>query len=300
MSNKPANPSGLRHLTSAMAAFIELGKPQITIPVTLSALAGYILYQGSFAQGWIHTILGVFLMSFASSAINHVQDADIDRLMERTRKRPIPSGRLTTHQSLIVALITGLSGFFILMYFLNTNLPAWLSLVTLACYNLIYTPLKKVTAFAVIPGAMVGALPPMIGWTAAGGHILDPHILFVGFFFFVGQIPHFWLILLKYEKDYTAAGIPTLLQLFSLPQIYRLTLAWVAVTTMAAILLIVAGVLQTTTCAVLVIMLTLAILVSFLPWLKAGHQQNPHRAFMNINLFYLTMMLVIIADALIR
>ncbi len=283
-----------------MAAFIELGKPQITIPVTLSALSGYILYQGSFAPGWIQATLGVFLMSFASSAINHVQDAGIDKLMQRTRKRPIPSGRLTSQQSLIVAFITGLSGFFILIYFLNPNLPAWLSLITLACYNLIYTPLKKVTAFAVIPGAMVGALPPMIGWTAAGGHLLHPHILFVGFFFFVGQIPHFWLILLKYEKDYNAAGLPTLLQQFPKPRIHLLTLVWVAVTAMAAILLVTSGVLQTTIFAILVIMLTLAILGSFLPWLKADHPQNPHRAFMNINLFYLAIMLVIMADALIR
>lgn len=290
----------LKRLTNAAASYIELGKPQITIPVSLSTLTGYLLYQGSFHTAWIQTIIGVFLMSFASSAVNHVQDADIDKRMERTRKRPIPSGRLSSLQSLTLALITGLSGFVILMHFNDNSLPASLSLVTLICYNLIYTPLKRITAFAVIPGAMVGALPPMIGWTAAGGDILHPNILLVGFFFFVGQIPHFWLILLKYDKDYTAAGIPTLLQLFSHHQIQLLTLVWVAVTAMAALLLVIAGVLQTPITGILVITLTLIILVYFRTWIKTNNLQNPHRAFMSINLFYLAVMLAIITDALIR
>jgi heme o synthase len=300
MNNDPVNQPFLTRLKRKAAAIFELGKPQITIPVSLSTLTGYILLQGSFTSGWLQSVAGVFLMSFASSAINHFQDADIDKLMERTRKRPIPSGRITPFQSLIVALITGLSGFIILINISINSLPASLSLITLICYNLIYTPLKRVTAFAVIPGAMVGALPPMIGWAAAGGDILHPHILFVGFFFFVGQIPHFWLILLKYDKDYAAAGIPTLLQLFSHPQIQRLTLVWVAVTAMAALLLVIAGVLITNIAAVLVLLFTLFTVGSFRSWLKAEIPQNPHRAFMRLNLFYLAIMLVIIADALMR
>jgi heme o synthase len=300
MNKAPANQSFFTRFTKTAASCIELGKPQITIPVSLSTLAGYILFQGYFTHGWMQTVAGVFLMSFASSAINHVQDAGIDKLMERTRKRPIPSGRLTPLQSSVIALITGLLGFAILFFLLDGSLPASLSLITLVCYNLIYTPLKRVTAFAVIPGAMVGALPPMIGWAAAGGDILHPHILFVGFFFFVGQIPHFWLILLKYDKDYAAAGIPTLLQLFSTPQIQRLTLVWVAVTAMAALLLIIAGVLITSIAHILILVLTLIMVGSFRSWLKTDIPQNPHSAFMRINMFYLAIMLVIIADALIR
>ena len=300
MNKTGVNQLSFKHFTKSVAACIELGKPQITIPVSLSTLTGYILYQGSFTPGWTQTVAGVFLMSFASSAINHVQDAGIDKLMERTRKRPIPSGRLSSSQSLIIASITGLLGLAILLHLPGNSLPASLSLITLICYNLIYTPLKRVTAFAVIPGAMVGALPPLIGWVAAGGHIFHPHILFVGFFFFVGQIPHFWLILLKYDKDYAAAGIPTLLQLFSTPQIQRLTLVWVAVTAMAALLLVIAGVLMTSIAHILILVLTLIIVGSFRSWLKAEIPQNPHSAFMRINMFYLAIMLVIITDALIR
>lgn len=284
----------------AVKAYLQLGKPQITFPVSLSAFAGYVLYQGAMMPGWWQTIAGVFLMSFTSSAINQVQDAGIDSRMERTRKRPIPSGRIKPYQAMIVAQFTGLAGFLMLAHFNASSTPAILSLVTLACYNLVYTPLKRVTAFAVLPGALVGALPPIIGWTAAGGSMLHPHILLLGFFFFVGQIPHFWLILLKYDEDYTAAGLPTLLQLFSVNQIRTMTLAWVAATAMAALLLPIAKVIQTTGLAMLIILLTAFLLLSFRKWFQAGAMPNPQKAFTALNFYYLIMMVVIVVDAMVR
>jgi heme o synthase len=282
---------------SGVKALLQLGKPQITFPVSLSAFAGYILFQGFLMPGWWQTIAGVFLMSFASSAINHVQDAGIDSRMERTRRRPIPSGRVKPYQAMIVAQFSGLAGFLLLAHYGNSSIPAILSLITLACYNLVYTPLKRVTAFAVLPGALVGALPPIIGWTAAGGSMLHPHILLVGFFFFVGQIPHFWLILLKFDKDYTAAGLPTLLQLFSINQIRSMTLGWVAATAMAALLLPIAGVIQTTVMAILIFLLTAILLLSLRKWFQTETLPDPHKAFMTINFFYLAMMVVMVVDA---
>lgn len=292
--------SGQHPLTDGLLSYLELGKPQITFPVSLSALTGYLLYTGSFSPGWLTSMAGVFLMSFASSAINHVQDARLDKRMHRTRNRPLPSGRIAPWQALTTALVAALAGLALLIYGHDNTLPSWLSLLTMALYNLLYTPLKRITAFAVLPGALVGALPPIIGWTAAGGGLLHPHILLVGLFFFVGQIPHFWLILLKYDEDYKAAGIPTLQQQLSTPRVYALTLLWVTATTMAATMLVVAGVLQTPWLAVTTILLSLAILLSFRSWLQLNKPQDPHRAFRNINLFYLAMMLAIMTDALIR
>lgn len=237
-------------------------------------------------------------MAFASSAINQIQDARIDSLMVRTRHRPIPSGRVKPFQAAIIAAMTGISGFLVLWIFLSSSLPAWLSLLTLISYNAMYTPLKRITAFAVIPGALVGALPPMIGWTAAGGQPTDASILFVAFFFFVGQIPHFWLILLKYGDEYAQAGLPTLNRLFSRRQIMNMTLGWVAATVMAALLLPLTGVIQSTAGAVAVIMLSAMLLLSLRNWLKPGKTPDPQRAFMAINLYYLGMMGLLIIDAM--
>ena len=89
-----------------------------------------------------------------------------------------------------------------------------LSWLTLFFYNPVYTPLKRVTAFAVIPGSMVGALPPMIGWAGAGGSLTSEIIILVAIFFFIGQIPHFWLFLLMFGDQYKLADLPSLNQIF--------------------------------------------------------------------------------------
>lgn len=287
-----------KRFTGILAPLFLLGKPQITIPVSLSALTGFLLFRGAFGPDWLITTAGVFLMSFASSAINQVQDAGIDSLMERTRGRPIPSGRVKPQTAWVVAVIAMASGFSLLWSV--GPLPAWLSLITLLCYNAVYTPLKRVTAFAVIPGALVGALPPFIGWTAAGGSPLQLHILLVAFFFFVGQIPHFWLILLKYDTDYKKAGLPNLMMIISRRQVRIMTLGWIAATAMAAILLPLFGVMQTMPVKIATLLATLALLLYFSSWLKRDTSKNPSKAFMAINIFYLYMMAAIIADALNR
>ena len=102
-----------------------------------------------------------------------------------------------------------------------------MALFTIFWYNVIYTYSKRITAFAVVPGAITGALPPLIGWVAAGGGIFDKPIVFVEFLFFTGQIPHFWLLILKYGEEYKKAGIPSLTEVLSRTQIGRLTFTWV-------------------------------------------------------------------------
>ncbi len=133
-------------------------------------------------------------MSCSSSALNHWQERDIDEKMPRTKNRPIPSGRISANGAFLVAVGFAVTGSVILLM-TNPVVALILSWTTLFFYNAVYTPLKKVTAFAVIPGSMVGALPPMIGWGAAGGNLTSEVILLVATFFFIGQIPHFWLLL---------------------------------------------------------------------------------------------------------
>ena len=95
-------------------------------------------------------------------------------------------------------------------------------------YNAFYTPLKKKYAMAVVPGALIGAIPPMIGWVASGGSLLDFRIILIAFCFFIWQIPHFWLLVLIYNKDYEKAGFPTLTKIYTSLQISRITFVWIA------------------------------------------------------------------------
>lgn len=223
-------------LSETMRVISELTKFRITALVSFTTGLGYILAADrlSFTMFWV--IGGIFLLAAASSSLNHWQEKNTDALMERTKFRPIPSGRTAPAYALYLSLFLLISGSVLLLF--TTNFTAFMvGLVTFLWYNGIYTPLKKITAFAIIPGAIVGALPPVAGWCAAGGSLLDGRIIMVASYFFIWQIPHFWLLLMLYGNDYEKGGFPTLNRIFSPVQLKRITFAWLLGNVMTAMLI---------------------------------------------------------------
>ncbi len=277
---------------------LELGKARISLPVALSALTGYVLFTGTIGvQGW-WLALGVFLMSCSSGALNHWQESNIDAKMPRTQNRPIPSGKISRSGAFVIAAAFAFSGTVI---FLMTNPPmaTILSWATLFSYNLVYTPLKKFTAFAVIPGSLVGALPPVIGWAGAGGDLFTQDILLVSMFFFIGQIPHFWLLLLMFGDQYKLAGLPSLNQVFNEEQIKRITFTWV-LTTLAAGLLVIFFVVKSQLIMFLLLLYSLYLLYSLSVAVFSVDKFRVRPAFFRLNMLYLFMMFLLIADSLLR
>ncbi len=206
---------------------LELGKVRITMFVALSTSFGYILHAGHIEWGMLLPTFGVFLLASGSSCINHIQEMKSDALMDRTKSRPLPSGRVDLVTAILVAANLVLGGALTLFY--GSNLTAMnLGWIAVLWYNVFYTPLKKKYVMAVVPGALIGAIPPVIGWVASGGELNDFRILLVAFFFFIWQIPHFWLLVLIHGKDYEKAGFPTLTKLYSSLQISRITFVWIA------------------------------------------------------------------------
>lgn len=268
------------------------------MPVALSALAGYVLYSGKIDEQGLLLSVGVFFMSCGSGALNHWQERKTDALMPRTKNRPIPSGKISPAQGLLVVLGYTITGSLILV-FSNPTVALILSWATLASYNLIYTPLKKVTAFAVIPGSLVGALPPLIGWTAAGGNIFAEPILIVATFFFIGQIPHFWLLLLLFGDQYKLAGLQSLTDIFSELQIKRITYTWV-LTTIASALLVLYFVFTHPVILVLLLLYIFYLLFTLTRDVFFQEKFKVLPAFYKLNFLYLFMMLFLIADSLLR
>jgi len=277
---------------------VELGKVRIALPVALSALAGFVLYAGKINGQALWMALGVFLMACGSGALNHWQERKTDAKMPRTQSRPLPSGRITSLQGFMVALGYAAAGSFILL-FSNPLTALVLSWATLASYNLIYTPLKKVTAFAVIPGSLVGALPPLIGWTAAGGQIFSETILLVATFFFIGQIPHFWLLLMLFGNQYKLAGLPSLTDIFSEVQLKRVTYAWV-LTTIASALLVLFFVFTSRILLFILLAYVLFLMISLSRSVIFKENFKVLQAFYQLNFLYLFMMLFLIAEGLLR
>ncbi len=217
-----------------MKAWFELLKLRITLASTVTTGVGYIMARGQFDRHLIAVMVGILLQACGAAALNQVQDARLDGRMARTAGRPIPSGRISRFGAAIYAVVL-LGAGTILLWF-GGKAPALLGLAAAIVYNGVYTPLKRVTPFAVLPGSLIGALPPVVGWTAAGGYLVDPTIHLVAFFFFIWQIPHFWLLLLLYARDYRDGGLPSLFDRFGYGQIVRLTFVWIAAVCVAALL----------------------------------------------------------------
>jgi protoheme IX farnesyltransferase len=219
--------------------WMELAKVRIAVLSTASAATGWLLWAHSFAADMLPAVAGVFLLAAGAGALNQYQERDVDARMLRTMRRPIPSGRMRAGSALAIAL--GLIALGTLCLASNP-VAMLLGVFTVLWYNGVYTPLKRVSAFAAIPGGVVGAVPPVIGWVAAGGEPSDPRILAVAFFFFVWQVPHFWLLLLRIGDDYARAGLPTLTRVFTRPQLARIIYVWMIATVAACVSLPLFGV----------------------------------------------------------
>ncbi len=183
------------------AAFFKL---RLASLVVFSAALGYLIAADTI--NWLNfTILcfGGFLVTGSSNGFNQIIEVELDRVMERTKNRPIVTGRMTKKEAFIVASIAGLVGILILFY-LNP-LSGILGILALFLYVAIYTPLKQITPWAVFVGAFPGAIPPMLGFVAYTGKFgLEPGLLFA--LQFMWQFPHFWAIAWKADEDYKKAG----------------------------------------------------------------------------------------------
>lgn len=277
----------------------ELGKVKITFFVAVTTSVGFLLYSGNLSVDIILPTLGVFLLACGSSALNHFQEKDKDALMDRTKGRPIPSGRISPNGALIYAFVLIVISSLIIFY--SANLTALiLGWVNLFWYNVIYTPLKRINSLAVIPGSIIGALPPVIGWTAAGGNLFDPKILAVALFFFIWQIPHFWLLLMIYGKDYEKAGFPTLTKIFNNRQLSRITFTWIAALATSCLLIPFFDVSRNIISIVLIIALGL-----LLVWKTKNILTNYiekmifRKAFLQINLYVLAIVLILSLEKLL-
>jgi protoheme IX farnesyltransferase len=195
-----------------MRDYFELTKPRITWLILMSTAIGYYFGIKNWrALDWLtlfHTILGTGLIASGTAALNQWYEREADRKMRRTHQRPIPSGRVAADKALLFGIALSLGGFVELWAGVNL-LSALLGAITLLSYLFLYTPLKQRSWLSTTVGAVPGAMPPMIGYTAAAGAItLEAWVLF--FILFLWQFPHFYAIAWIYRDDYARAGIQML------------------------------------------------------------------------------------------
>ena len=197
-------------VSQKIRSFVELMKMRLSLLVAFSSAFGYTLAMGGRVD-WLQLaalFVGGWLISGASCTANQVLEKDYDKLMKRTQTRPLPTERLNNSESLWFALFTAIAG--ISLLWASTNLlTVGLSVLSMILYSFVYTPLKRVGPIAVFVGAFPGALPPLLGWTAATGTISHEALIIFGIQF-VWQFPHFWAIAWVADEDYKKAGFKLL------------------------------------------------------------------------------------------
>lgn len=279
---------------------LELVKIRITFFVGMSAAFGYLLAGGDITARMAISVLGIFLLSCASAAMNHYQERDTDSIMHRTNKRPLPVGIVTLQSVLLIIVSFALAGSILIALAANITALA-LSWLAFLSYNAIYTPLKKITPFAVIPGSLVGSFPVMAGWAAAGGDVFDPRLIAVTAFFFIWQIPHFWLLMDMYSADYERANFPTLRMYFSDKVLAVLTYLWMAILALTSVFFVTTGIVDSLVPQIAIAALGIWLILgtySIIP--GGGEKRTVKSAFMKINIYVLAVTLVVMVDLLLK
>lgn len=199
-----------KRASALLRDYAELMKARVTTLIVMTAWCGY--YFGaqksgvsSWSWGLFHALLGIGLVSSGTAALNEVMEHNIDGQMHRTAHRPLPAGRMSLMHATVAGLIAAVGGSIYLAIFTNP-LTGILTLLTSIVYLAAYTPLKRISPICTFVGAFPGAMPGVLGWTAARGQ-LEWETLILFAILFVWQFPHFFSIAWLYREDYAAGGI---------------------------------------------------------------------------------------------
>lgn len=193
-------------ITGALRDLAALTKPRITLMVVITTLGGLWLAPGEVSLTVVlATLAATAMVVGAANTLNCWLERDVDRHMARTKRRPLPDGRLDPRMALGLGLGLGAVSVPVLTIVANP-LTGLLAAIALVSYVWVYTPMKQRSPFAIVVGSVPGALPPLMGWTAATGELSAPGIVLFGILF-VWQLPHFLAISLFREREYTKAGI---------------------------------------------------------------------------------------------
>ncbi len=277
---------------------LELAKSGIVFLVLFTAIAGYAAgASGEHPWSWLTVVFllaGTALVSGGSAALNQVQESALDLKMDRTKERPIPSGRMSRKTALILSLLWIVTGSIILSFI---NFPVMcVGLCAVIFYNGLYTLWwKPRMAFGAVPGAIPGALPIWMGYLSANPDIFAPQGLYLFALLFFWQMPHFWVLSIKYADDYAKGGFPILPAIHGVPvtkaHITLWSLAYIGLGMMSGLFFPVGAIsLGTALCV------GAWILWELLQFLKAGDSKNWLRFFMAVNLSLMIYLAGIVID----
>ncbi len=207
-----------------MSDFFSLIRIKVSLSIVLSTTLGLVYSGKDLNYLYLLTIIAIFFLSSGCSALNQIQEVNTDKIMERTKNRPLArnvisrvKASLVAHFFIIISLV--------MLYFINLYVLS-LGALTIVLYNLLYTPLKLKTPYSILIGAFIGSIPPLIGYLALNNKI-NYEIINICIIYYLWQIPHFWLIAEIYKKDYKGIHYPFLSEKLNIKKYNRIFVIWI-------------------------------------------------------------------------
>lgn len=281
--------------------YLSLIKPKVTLGVTLTSIVGYVINAEiiKFPDLLILT-LGIILLSGGAATFNHIVERDTDALMERTRQRPVASGKIPVKSAVIFGTLLLTMGFTALFLRFN-GICALLGISNALWYIFIYTPLKRASILAVVVGSVTGVVPYFIGVTSANGFIANPINFFLGVYLTIWQIPHFLLLVYKYGDDYKKAELATFTSLFSAKKVMQISLLWIVACCLIALLLPLLGFINHPTLSWIIIIINLLAIVIVTRQLVFNEVKNAFKIpFITVNLMQTSILIAILVDRVFK
>ncbi|MBU1196689.1 MAG: UbiA family prenyltransferase [Proteobacteria bacterium] len=282
-----------------LSDYIELLKPNLCAFISLSAVFGQVMADQKIGPDSFGLGVIVFILACGSAVLNNIQDQDYDRHFLRTCNRSLPRKKLPLYHAVCLCVLmtgAGLSG---LAFFYGPS-AFFFGCLAVVCYNGLYTPLKKYSLLAIIPGSLTGMLPPLIGWASMGKSWMAKEILLIMGIFGLWQIPHFFIVLLKRRKHLNSAqnkkSFPCFTQVFSNTQIKLQVLIWTSLYSLAILLFLLSGPISNTLLSVATGLNSMGILSVLAIMMFRQKKTNAVSAFVAINLSMLFFMAAGIGD----
>lgn len=279
--------------------FFVVTKFVLSFAVSLSALFAYIMAKGEVGFDMVLATFSVLLVAMGVSTLNQVQEYKSDAKMERTKNRPIAVGRMTPGTGIIIAAVL-ITLSIVMIYDLLGLTGVNLFLFAFIWYNAMYTPLKKRSALAVVPGAILGVIPPAVGWLVAGHSLMELEFIALALYFFIWQVPHFWLLVMLFYGDYKEGGYPTAMRLFGQASLQRLTFVWLIFTIQAGIFLVWTFQVYPVTMALSVLVAIWAFISSLELLRDRFELKNARSVFWKINAAFLLIIILLSVDEYIK
>lgn len=278
--------------------YLSFTKAGLSFAVGLPGLLVYLLVAQEVGAALWFSLLGIFLLALGVSGLNQYQEREVDAKMPRCQNRPLVTGRISNIAAIntIAFLISSATlCFYLALGFVGIAV----TFVVIFLYNGLYTPMKQISPYAVFPGAILGVIPPMVCWLAAGQGLLETRFLVLAWLYFIWQMPHFWLLVLMYHKDYASANLPTMVDIMGVGSLSRVTYVWILLTVISALMAVTFFMPQSQIILGLILAHSLFLIYAAMPLIRfnvRAPKLTCKKIFMQLNLYMLLVVAFLVID----